>query len=108
MHGPLTAEFASDRTAGAFVTHKYSRFFAGRNIVKRIDLLLAVVIPEFPIISPLVPADAEVLHVDVVFEEHLADLSPGHAGNGVTVHDDVFARIFCLCILESADDAIDR
>lgn len=61
-------------------------------------------VPECPVVAPLVPSDPQVLDVDPVFHEHLADLAPCHAGGRVAVHDDGFATPKCF---ELSDDPVD-
>lgn len=58
-------------------------------------------VPQRPVVSPLVPADSEVLNVDTVFHEHLANFTSRHAGDGVAVHDDRFTIPKCA---ELSDD----
>src|SRR3989338_1109168 len=50
---------------------------------------LVLVVPEVPEVPPLVPADAEVLHVEAVLGKHLADFTPGHTGHAVAIDDNV-------------------
>jgi len=45
---------------------------------------------------PLNEPDAEVLNVDVMLREHLADLSSCHARHGIAVDDDLLLRRECL------------
>ncbi len=60
-------------------------------------------IPTLPVISPLIPSDAEMLDVDSLLCEHLSNFSPCHAGSTVTIDD-------YLCVSrelsELADDTI--
>ena len=53
-----------------------------------------LMIPQIPIVAPLIPANAEVFHVDIMFDQHLADFSAGHAGGAIAVDDNIFVRIF--------------
>lgn len=52
---------------------------------------------------PFIPANPEVLYIDPVLSEHLADLATRHAGHGVAVHDDRFTIPKCA---ELSDDPL--
>ena len=50
-------------------------------------------IPQRPEIPPFIPSDAERFDIDVIFNKHFPDLPPRHAGNTVTIGNDLFSGI---------------
>src|SRR3989338_2270019 len=69
----------------------FPRLFARRDVVFGFGAIpFALVVPKCPKMAPLVPTDAEMLHVNVVLSEHLADLPASHTRHGVAVDDDFF------------------
>ena len=70
---------AVDGAGVAVLAGKRSRLGAAHDVIGRIDLGLAVMIPEVPIVAPLLPADAQMLHIDIAVGEHLPNFSARHA-----------------------------
>ena len=76
----LTTKSAAVDGAGvAVLSGKRSRLGAACDIIGRVDLGLAVMVLEVPVVAPLLPADAKMLHIYIPVGEHLAYLPSRHA-----------------------------